>query len=235
MAAVLAGGEGAVLSRRAAGAHWGIRQMSHGLIEVTVAARTRSRPSLRFHRARLPADEVTVHRGIPITTVPRTIFDLAAVDPRRQVERAIHEAEVLRLWDPLSLNDLIERHPHRRGAATLGAIQADAGRGSTVTKEEIEYLFIALLERAGLPLPRMNQIIRARGRTFEADCVWFDQQVIVELDGYAVHGTRRNYESDRERDRILAAHHWITVRVTWRQLQDDPEQVMTDLAVLLGS
>src|SRR5205823_680011 len=152
--------------------------------------------------------------------VPRTIFDLAAVDPRRKVERAIHEAEVLRLWDALSPGDLIERHPGQRGVATLKAILADQRRGCTVTKQEFEHLFIALLERAHLPRPRMNQLIQARDRTYEADCVWQEQHVIVELDGYAVHGTRRNYESDRERDRILAAHHWITARVTWRQLQD---------------
>src|SRR5207248_11308923 len=95
MAAVLAGGEGAALSHRAAGTRWGIRRSSGGLIEVTVRNRTRSRAGLRFHRARLPADEVTVHNRISITTVPRTIFDLAAIDRRRQVERAIHEAQVL--------------------------------------------------------------------------------------------------------------------------------------------
>src|SRR2546429_3379411 len=187
MGAVLAGGEGAVLSFRAAGAKWGIRQSARSAIEVTVSRPRRARPGLEFHCCRLPVDEVTAHRGIPITTVPRTIFDLAAVDPRRQVERAVHEAEVLRLWDPLSLDDLVERHPRHRGIAALRTILADRLRGSTVTKEEFEHLFIALLERAGLPLPRMSQIIHARGRTFEADCVWFDERAIVELDGYAVH------------------------------------------------
>src|SRR4051794_5941238 len=98
MAAVLAGGAGAVLSHRPAGALWQIC-WERGVCEVTVPGHVRSRPGLRVPQAALPPDETTIHAGIPVTTVPRTLFDLAAVLPERQLEWALNEAEVLRRWD----------------------------------------------------------------------------------------------------------------------------------------
>src|SRR5438874_911801 len=89
MAAVLAAGPGAVLSHRGAGAHWQIWRSE--FIEVTLVRRRRQFQGVRVHELPLPADEVTIERGVPVTTVPRTLFDLAAVLPRRHVERAINE------------------------------------------------------------------------------------------------------------------------------------------------
>jgi predicted transcriptional regulator of viral defense system len=235
MAAVLAGGEGAVLSHRDAGAAWGIRRSSRKLIEITVSRASRARPELQVHCARLPADEVTTLRGIPITTVPRTIFDLATFAPRREVEHAIHEAEVRRLHDPLSLHDLVARYPRHRGVAAVRAILADHHAGSTITKEELERLFIGFLERWDLPLPDTNRPLWLADRWIEPDCAWEPQRVIVELDGYAVHGARRNFESDRARDRGLQAAGWRVIRITWRQLVYEEEAVAADLRCLLGS
>jgi very-short-patch-repair endonuclease len=73
-----------------------------------------------------------------------------------------------------------------------------------------------------------------RGRFYELDCVWERERAIVELDGHAVHGTHRAFEADRERDRILLAEGWRPMRVTWRQLRDEPEAVIGDLQRLLG-
>ena len=234
MAAVLAGCEGAVLSHRDACAAYGLLQSNRGRIEVTVPGGARARSGIQFHRACLPADELTTLRGIPITSVPRSIFDLAAVEPRRQVERAMHEAEVRRLWDPLSLHDLVERHPSSRGVATLKAILADLMRGLTVSKQEIQDLLFALLEAAGLPLPLTQRFITVRNITYEVDCVWPDAKLMAELDGHAVHGTRRNYEGDRTRDRRLAVAGWLVIRITWRQLTDEPAEVVADIRGLLA-
>jgi hypothetical protein len=233
MAAVFAGGDGAVLSHRDAAAAWGIRESAASRIEITVSRKC-SRQGVRVHRAPLAADEVTIFRGIPVTTVPRTIFDLAAGLDRRRVERVMHEAEVLRLTDPLSLDDLIVRHPRHRGIATLRAILADARLGASVTRSELEERFLAFLDDAGLPRPETNVIVWVRGKPVEADCVWRDRCVIVELDGHHVHSTRRNYEGDRARDRALAAAEWRVVRITWRQLHDEPSAVAADLRALLG-
>lgn len=116
MAAVLAGGAGAVLSHRSAATLWRIRLSARKQAEVTVPRRRGRRPAIQFHQTPLPADELTVHDGIPVTTVARTLLDLAAVVDQRQVERAINEAEVLRLWDEVSLAALVERYPRRAGS-----------------------------------------------------------------------------------------------------------------------
>ena len=119
MAAVLAAGDGAVLSHRSAAAVWGL--LASGLVDVTVPSQHRPLTGVCFHRSRLPDDEVTRVDGIPVTSVPRTLIDLAAVTRFGQVERAINEAEVRRLTDPLSLPVLLERYPRRPGHHQSGA------------------------------------------------------------------------------------------------------------------
>jgi predicted transcriptional regulator of viral defense system len=115
LAAVLAAGPDAALSYGSAGAHWGLRPAKGSRLHVTTARQLRSRSNVQFHRDRLPRDEVTVVRGVPVTTVPRTLFDLAAVLDRHRLERAANEAEARRLADPLSLDDLLLRYPRRPG------------------------------------------------------------------------------------------------------------------------
>ena len=229
MAAVLAGGPGAVLSHRSAAELWGLRQSSRGRIEITVATSLRVRPGIDAHRATLALDEVTVHDGIPVTTVPRTLLDLAAVVPPAQVERAIHEAEVLRLWDPLSLADLLERHPGARGTAAMREMIERAKQGLEVSRSELENRFLTLIAEKNLPRPQTNVLVEG----YEVDCVWREQRLIVELDGHATHATREGFERDRARDRRLQAAGWRVVRITWRQLHDDPHAVAADLAALL--
>jgi very-short-patch-repair endonuclease len=228
LAAVLAMAPAATLSHRAAASHWGIRHF--GGIEITLERRRRQRPGIRIHQLPLPADEITTERGVPITTPSRTLFDLAAVVPRIQVERAFHEADVRRLDDRLSLPDLLRRHPRRRGAATIAAILRDGARR---TRTELESRFLVFLRKAGLPRPEVNTHIELAGIWIECDCVWRDAQVVVELDGREVHNTAFAFERDRARDRGLQARGWRTVRVTWRQLEDDPRAVAYDLRALL--
>ena len=109
MAAVLSGGVAAVLSHRAAAAHWGIVSAGAGPIDVTIPRGQHPRPGIRFHRSKLPVDEVTTKEGIGVTTVPRTLFDMAAGLDVVRLERAIKEAEIKQLWDELSLVDLLHR------------------------------------------------------------------------------------------------------------------------------
>lgn len=170
MAAVLASGPYAVLSHRSAASLWRIRATTRSLIEV-IASRQRSRPGIQTHRGSLPADEMTVVLDIPVTTVPRTLLDLAAVLPRRQVERAVNEAEVLQLFDALSLADLVARHPRRRGVATIRALLAARSHGSGITRSELEERFLVLLDQAGLPSPDVNLSVHVSGRWVEGDCV----------------------------------------------------------------
>jgi Transcriptional regulator, AbiEi antitoxin len=167
MAAVLAAGDGAVLSHRPAGAAWGICR-SEGRPEVTVPTQRRSRPGIVMHRSRLPADERTTLNNIPITTVPRTLLDLAVTLDQRQLERAINEAETKRLWDELSLHDLLHRYPKRPGARNIRAALLKRREGATHTKSDLEELFIRFADKAGLPRPETNTHIEG----LEVDCVW---------------------------------------------------------------
>jgi hypothetical protein len=187
MAAVLAGGSGAALSHRSAAALWGLGPSLRGLTEVTVERQRWPRRGIEMHRGSLPSDELTASRGIPVTTVARTLLDLAAVLSRRQVERAVHEAEARRLGDSLSLQGLVARHP--RGVATIEAILASGRIGSTVTRSELESRFVGFLDAAGLPRPEVNASLPVAGRWVEADCVWREQRLIIELDAHAFHAT----------------------------------------------
>jgi very-short-patch-repair endonuclease len=228
MAAVLACGPGAVLSHRAAAALWGMRGGTR--VEVTVPRARRVRRGIEVHRAVLPVDERTTHRGIPTTTVPRTLLDLSAVVQRHEARGALRKAEQLRLTDPLSLHDLIERYPRRPGLATIRALLKEASIGVKIIRSEFEERFHDFLIRAGLPLPQTNVLIEG----YEVDCAWREQRLIVELDGHATHSPAHAFESDRVRDRRLAAAGWRVIRITWRQLHEEPELVEADLRRLLG-
>jgi very-short-patch-repair endonuclease/predicted transcriptional regulator of viral defense system len=230
LAATLAYAPDGVLSYRAGGAHWQlIRDM--GWCEVTVPAKRRRRPGIELHLARLAPDEITVLDGVPVTTAPRTLFDLAAVLSGRQLERAINEAEVRQLWDELSLEHLLRRYPRRAGNATVRAALHGRQQGSTITRSELEDMFIALVDEANLPRPQINALVES----FEVDAVWRAARVVIELDGRRTHGTAAAFEADRERDRRLAAAGWRPVRVTYRQMTRTPVALIDDLRRLLGS
>jgi very-short-patch-repair endonuclease len=230
MAAVLAYGSGAVLSHRPGGAHWQIVR-DRGPCQVTVGKARRSRPGIRVHHAHLQPDEVTVHDGIPVTTVPRTIFDFAAEASQRELERAINESEVLRLWDELSLDHLLHRYPRHKGTRAIRAALSQRRAGATVTKSELEEMFLELVDSAGIARPEINAIVEG----FEVDAVWRDVGLAVELDGRDTHGTAAAFESDRRRDRVLQVAGWRVVRITYRQLRDTPRAVIRDVRLLRAS
>jgi very-short-patch-repair endonuclease len=203
-----------------------MRQSSR--LEVTTRV-TRQRPGIVVHRANLPLDERTTHRGIPTTTVPRTLLDLSAVVQRHELRGALREAERRRLTDPLSLHDLVARYERRPGLRAVRALLAEAGIGARIIRSELEERFQDFLIRAGLPLPQTNVVIEG----YEVDCVWPGQRLIVELDGHASHSPTHAFELDRARDRRLEAAGWRVIRITWRQLHEEPELVEADLRRLL--
>jgi very-short-patch-repair endonuclease len=233
MAAVIACGAEAALSHRSAGRLWGLVPLGPGPVEVTRPSGFRAqRSGIVGHESLLPEDEVTAIDEIPVTSAPRTLFDLAALLDKRQLERAMNEAEVQRLTDVLSLLDLLKRYPRRRGATTLRAL-LEAKTPESITRSELEERFVAFLDCHRLPRPRLNADLAVRGRAFRIDCLWEEQRVIVELDGRAVHGTAKAFESDRQRDRILLVEGWHSMRVTWLQLRDEALAIAADLRELL--
>jgi very-short-patch-repair endonuclease len=168
-----------------------------------------------------------------VTSVSRTLFDLAGMQSMRQLERALHEAEVQRLTDKLSLPDLLERYPRRRGAAKLRALLAST-MPVGVTQNDFEELFVAFLDSYGLPRPRLNATLPIRGQLLKPDCMWPQQRLLAELDGGAVHRAERGFHGDRRRDRILLVEGWRSTRVTWRQLHGEPAAIAADLRELLA-
>ena len=180
---------------------------------------------MTVHRAALPPDERTTHRGIPTTTVPRTLLDLSAVVKRNELRGALREAEHQRLTDPLSLHDLVARYERRPGLRAVRALLAEASVGASIIRSELEERFQDFLIRADLPLPRTNAVVEG----YEVDCVWPEQRLIVKLDGHASHSPAHAFEVDRARDRRLEAAGWRVIRITWRQLVHEPQLVDADL------
>jgi very-short-patch-repair endonuclease len=186
-----------------------------------------------MHCSAIGPDEIVVVDGIPVTSLSRTLLDLASVGTRRQVEKAFNEAEVRGLTDKLSVPDLLERYPGRRGSAMLRAILAEGEQARGITREELEERFTAILAGTDLPPPRRNAQVAVRGRFFEVDCLWAERRLIVELDGRAAHGTDPAFERDRQKDRLLLVEGWSVTRITWRQLRDEAPLVVADLRRLL--
>jgi hypothetical protein len=235
MAAVLASGPDAVLSHRSAGQMWGILPPSGTVPEVTAPRELRTRSGISAHMSRIAEDEIEVVEGIPATSVSRTLLDLSAVLDPRALGRAMNEAEVLHLTSRVSVQALLDRYPRRRCSAALRHLLDEDVGSRGVTKRELEARFAAVLDAHGVPAPRRNADIAVRGRFFNVDCLWRAQRVIVELDGRAVHGTARAFESDRHRDRLLLVDGWRITRVTWAQLRDEPDAVVDDLTALLAA
>jgi very-short-patch-repair endonuclease len=234
MAAVLATGPRACLSRRSAARFWRLLPPGDEWPEMTVPPGHRVRRSgLIVRESTLAADEWEKVDGIPVTAPFRTIFDLAAVGKTREVERAWHESLVRELTAKVSLPTLLERHPRHRGTRMLRALlgsEAPVG----ITRNDFEEAFLVLVDAHGIRRPRMNAALALRGRFFEIDALWEAERVAVELESRSVHGTPGKFESDRLRDRVLLAEGWKTIRVTWRALQHEPEEVVADLRAALG-
>jgi very-short-patch-repair endonuclease len=233
MAVVLAAGEGAVLSHRSAAALLRIRKGPGPKLEVTVPRTAPRTTAFVARRSKLEADEIEEIDGIPCTTVSRTLLDLAAIAPPSEVARAIKEADYLRLTDTTGIHTLIQRHPRRRGLRALREALAEAAYGAGHTKEEMEARMKHRLFAENLPPPEFNAQVELGEQAYEVDIVWRSARLIVELDGWQAHGTRHGFESDRERDRRLAAAGYRVIRVTWTQLGDPA--LMGDLRAILAA
>ena len=223
MAAVLACGDGAALSHFSAAVLWGMLADRGQAAHVTAAKQRRVRGVI-VHRSPLAGERVRRH-GIVVTTPARTIVDLAdVVRRRRTLERAIDEADYLRLdWTQAA-----PRHG-RRGSGLLASVLAVHTPGTTRTLSELEEMFLALCDSSGFPRPEVNSSIEG----YLCDFVWRDQRLIVETDGGQAHGTRRAKERDPIRDADLQIAGWRVIRVTSMRLSRQGRALEDQLARLL--
>lgn len=227
-AALLAAGRHAVLSHRTAAHLWGLLPQPGPRIHLSLVDRRSPRPSptVIVHRPRtLSAREHSTLEGLPVTTPLRTIADLAGAATTSELERAVHEAEVRRLVTRRDLVDAVDRLSGRRGITTLRTVVSEA-RGRLITRSEAETRFLSLVDKARLPQPEANVQLGA----YEVDALWRDQRLVVEIDGFRYHSTRSAFERDRLRDAELQAAGLRVMRVTWRQVTDEPEAVVARLA-----
>jgi len=231
LAAVLAGGEGAVLSHISAAGAWDLRPARLGAFDVTIAGGGRSRrvAGIRSHRCRLVPDDVTVLRGIPITTVARTLLDVAETEPQRDVDRALDQAVRLGLFDEREVGGVLERAFGRHGLKRLRRglirLRPDAGR----TRSELEDRGLEVVERYGLPRPEVNEKVG----DYIVDLLWRRERLVVELDSRAWHLTPDAFENDRRRDATLTVAGYEVLRFTWTQVSQEPTWVTDTIATVL--
>lgn len=229
LAAVLAVGPGAVLSHRdAAGLH-DLRPANHVKTDVTTTRQPRAIEGIAIHRTRvLDADDITTVSGIPVTSVARTLVDLAGQVPHDHLTKAIKEAERQHTFDLRQVHAAMTRTRGRTGRghrALKQAIEEYAALGLSATDSALEDAFHRLIKHAGLPSPAINAYIEG----FKIDAVWRTHRIAVELDGWAHHHTRHSFEADRERDASLTTAGWRVVRFTYRQVVDRPDHVLSTL------
>lgn len=230
-AAVLACGDGAVISHRSAAALWGIRPNNRKPIDVTVPGRSRRRrKGIDVHLVRhLDPRDVTTIDGVPVTTLARTLLDLAESIPRSQLPRAIAEADYQGLFDLKAVDELLGRSPGRRGLKPLTAALGDPA-SRLRTRSDLEADFLQFCRQRDIPLPNVNTYLEGR----EVDMAWPEQRLIVELDGYQVHRTRKAFEADRRRDAEHLLRGLHTLRVTAHWLTREPDDLERTLKELLG-
>ena len=206
MAAVLACGPNAALSHTTAAAARDLRR-ADSAIHVTVPGRGgRQAPrGITLHRSpTLTPAQITIHRGIPLTNVARTIIDLARTVTETELERIVHEADKRGLVDFTDLRAA-------RSASLQAVLRA---YDPAPTRSELERSFLRLCRTHGIKRPEVNVYID----DYLVDFVWRDRRLIVEVDGYDYHRSPKQFESDREQDVTLGTRGWTTRRFTWRQV-----------------
>jgi very-short-patch-repair endonuclease len=228
LAAVLAV-PGAVLSHRdAAGLHE-LRPANHRRIDVTTCGHPHGSAAIAVHRTRvLDPEDVTTIDGIPVTSVARSLVDLACIVPRDHLAKVVKEAERRRVFDLRAVERALARTRGRRGPghrALREAIEEHAALGLSASDSALEDAFLRLLKRNGLSSPRVNAIVEG----FRVDAHWPDHRLVVELDGWAHHRDRHAFARDRERDAALTAAGYRVVRFTHAQVLRGPDPVVETL------
>jgi very-short-patch-repair endonuclease len=227
LAAVYACGPEALASHRAAGGLWRLLR-SRQPIEVTAPRSRTKHDGIVVHRSRLIADEDrAVIDDIPVTSVARTLVDLAEVLTERRLADAVHESEVQRVFDLTKIERVLDRLSGRTGRHKLRRVLAFYQDVQPFTRSRAERRVFAMCKAQGLPKPQVNTWIDS----YEVDFYWPDAKLGLEFDGEAVHRTRRAFHEDRARDRALAARGIHVVRATWR---DDEAALAVELRRILA-
>ena len=220
LAAVLACGVAAVLSHRSAAVLWRLRASDSGIASVTAPVHLR-RPRIETHRGRLASADRTVHRGIPVTSVARTLVDLGHTLDAESLERVVREAQFRGLWNETAIRDALSRRSSPRLRAYLGDVAP--------TQTRLEDRFLRLCDRHDIPRPLTQQGARPR-----LDFVWPAQRLVVEVDGWEAHRTRVAFQRDRTTTNALQLDGFVVLRFTWEDVNRRPATVARQIRRALG-
>jgi hypothetical protein len=227
LAAVWACGEGALLRGRAAAHLLGLLKGPAPPPEVVTRSKRRIEGITTSRYRWLHRTEAMKHRGIPVTTVARTLVDLAPRLPLDGLARACHEAGVRYRTTPAHVQAVLDRHRTMPGARNLRAVMLG---DAPVLLSQLERAFIALLRAEKLALPQTN---RRTGGHY-VDCRWPGQRLTVELDSFRYHNSRESWERDRQREREARARGDEFRRYTWQDVFELPRPMLGDLRLLLA-
>lgn len=238
-AAVLACGDGAVISHGTAATLWELRDHWPALIDVTGGRQAgRKIDGIRCRRCRYPsADEIVTRPGLPVTTPARTLVDQAGMLGTPSLRRMVERAAVLKLLDLGALDAAMHAAKRRRGISALRTILIDwrTDDGSVPdVRSDFEALVLPRLLARGLPRPICNKTLQIGEERLMVDFLWEEQRVVVETDGKQTHSTPVAFQRDRRRDQILVAAGYRVARATWDQMQDELEAVVARVARALA-
>jgi very-short-patch-repair endonuclease len=231
-AAVLAYGEGALLSHRSAAKLWGLARQRSALIDITAPSGrqgVRRREGIFIHRGRLHPEDCAVRGGLPVTTVARTLFDMAEFVSLKRLESAWEEADRLGLLELRAVERVCERGYGRRALRPIRRLLMEA-RAATITRSPLEDEFAAFCRDHNLPTPSFNTTVLG----FEVDALWPRQRLAAELDSWEFHGHRAAFERDRARDSALQVAGYRIIRVTHRRVHGEADKLAAEIGVLLG-
>jgi very-short-patch-repair endonuclease len=224
-AALLACGPTALLSHHSAATIWGLRPGTARPIHVTVPRGNHGvRPEgVVVHRTILPTERC-VHLDLPVTSPARTMLDIAAGLPDRDVEDILEQGLHKRVLTEAEVAEVVARAGRHRGARTLRRVFAT--RMGSLTESKAQRRLLDLIRESDLPLPQTEQPLLG----YRVDMLWRDLRLVVEVDGYQFHGTRGAFERDRRRDARLQAAGFVVIRFTARQIEHHPLAVLASLA-----
>lgn len=228
-AALLAFNDNAVLSHRSAGWLWGLFPTCRDEVDVTFAGKGR-RKGIRIHRVMAIADRDTgTLERIPVTSLPRTLFDIAASEPKRELERAVDRARRRNLLDLHLLDQILQRRIQVPGAAQLRQV-LDLYRKPVFDRARSELLFVDALEKEGVLLPALNIWVDE----WEIDAYWEAERFAVEVDGWETHGSREAFENDRLRQEEMKLAGIDSIRISARRIETEPQQIAKRIRKLLA-
>jgi very-short-patch-repair endonuclease len=222
-AAVLAYGPHAVLSHITAARLWDLLPARGSVVHVTVPdCKRRRRPGIAVHGMVLEEFEQSVKGSIPVTSVARTLLDLAGSIPPLELRRSYERAERLRLLNFREIAAVLEAHPRRRGVRRLARIAAYDPSAAAQAASELELRFLDLIRGAGLPTPQVNVLVEG----YLVDFHWPEAGLVVELDGYEFHSGRREFQRDREKITALQLAGLTVLPFTHHDVTRRPQDVV---------